>query len=137
MAARKPISLLKAKDDIAQTWPEEPTRFTDDIVDAFLLWCVKKNSSDVTIQTDRPVYNEIYGTLYPGTYRPIDAADMNVFLTKIYGPEAEEQVQSYLEETLALSQGSVDPDAAVRTEGILARPEALCEATIHDDRPPR
>jgi len=40
---------------------------------------------------------------------------------EIYGPEAEEQVQSYLEETLALSQGSVDPDAAVRTEGILAR----------------
>lgn len=88
MAARKPISLLKAKDDIAQTWPEEPTRFTDDVIDAFLLWCVKKNSSDITIQTDRPVYNEIYGTLYPGTYRPVDAADMNVFLTKIYGPEA-------------------------------------------------
>ena len=40
---------------------------------------------------------------------------------EIYGPQAEEQVQSYLEETLALSQGSVDPDAAVRTEGILAR----------------
>jgi defect-in-organelle-trafficking protein DotB len=88
MAARKPISLLKAKDNIAQTWPDEPTRFSDDVVDEFLLWCVKKNSSDITIQTDRPVYNEIYGTLYPGTYRPIDAADMNIFLTKIYGPEA-------------------------------------------------
>lgn len=88
MATRKPISLLKAKDDIAQTWPDEPTRFTDDAIDTFLLWCVKKNSSDITIQTDRPVYNEIYGTLYPGTYRPVDAADMNVFLTKIYGPEA-------------------------------------------------
>lgn len=88
MAARKPVSLLKAKDNIAETWAEEPSRFTDDIIDAFLLWCVKKNSSDITIQTDRPAYNEIYGTLYPGTYRPIDAADMNVFLTKIYGPEA-------------------------------------------------
>ncbi len=88
MVTRKPISLLKARDNIAETWPDEPARFTDDLVDTFLLWCVKKNSSDITIQTDRPVYNEIYGTLYPGTYRPVDAADMNVFLTKIYGPEA-------------------------------------------------
>jgi defect-in-organelle-trafficking protein DotB len=88
MVTRKPISLLKAKDNIAETWPEEPPRFQDELVDPFLLWCVKKNSSDITIQTDRPVYNEIYGTLYPGTYRPVDAADINVFLTKIYGPEA-------------------------------------------------
>ncbi|HPF78164.1 MAG TPA: ATPase, T2SS/T4P/T4SS family [Alphaproteobacteria bacterium] len=88
MAIRKPVSLLKGKDNIAETWPHEPPRFTDDQVDDFLLWCVKKNSSDITIQTDRPVYNEIYGVLYPGTFRPIDAADMNVFLTKIYGPEA-------------------------------------------------
>ncbi len=88
MAARQPISLLKAKDNIAETWPDEPARFTDKHVDDFLLWSVKKNSSDVTIQTDRPAYNEIYGTLYPGTFRPLDAADMNVFLARIYGPEA-------------------------------------------------
>ncbi len=88
MATRKPVSLLKGKDNIAETWPEEPPRFTDEQVDEFLLWCVKKNSSDVTIQTDRPIYNEIYGVLYPALFRPIDAADMNVFLNKIYGPEA-------------------------------------------------
>lgn len=88
MAARKPISLLKGKDNKAETYPDEPTRFIDDYIDDFLLWCVKKGSSDITIQTDRPVYNEIDGALYPGTFRPIDAADMNVFLTKIYGPEA-------------------------------------------------
>lgn len=88
MAARKPVSLLKGKDNVAETWPHEPPRFTDDLVDEFLLWCVKKNSSDVTLQTDRPAYNEIYGVLYPGTFRPVDAADMNVFLNKIYGPEA-------------------------------------------------
>ncbi len=88
MAARKPVSLLKGKDNIAQTWPMEPPRFTDDQVDDFLLWCVKKNASDISLQTDRPVYNDIHGTLYPGTFRPLDSADMNVFLTKIYGPEA-------------------------------------------------
>jgi len=88
MATRKPVSLLKSKDNIASTWPEEPPRFTDDLIDPFLLWCVKKNSSDITIQTNRPVYNEIHGVLYPGTFRAVDAADMNVFTNKIYGPDA-------------------------------------------------
>ena len=32
MVTRKPISLLKAKDNIAETWAEEPPRFTDDLV---------------------------------------------------------------------------------------------------------
>jgi tetratricopeptide (TPR) repeat protein len=40
---------------------------------------------------------------------------------EIHGPQAAEQLLSYLEESLALSQGSVDPEAAVRTEGILSR----------------
>ena len=88
MEARKPLSLLKPEDNFAETWPEEPDRFVEDMVDSCLLWCVKQNSSDVTIQTDRPVYNEIHGVLYPGTFRNIDAADMAVFLSKIYGPEA-------------------------------------------------
>jgi len=94
MAARKPVSLLKGKDQIGGAWPDEPSRFTDAHVDEFLLWCVKKNSSDITIQTDRPAYNDIYGTLYPSTFRPIDAGDMNVFLTKIYGPEATARLAS-------------------------------------------
>lgn len=88
MAARKPVSLLKGENNIAQTWPDEPTRFAEDHVDPFLLWCVKKNASDITIQSDRPVYTEIHGTLYPATFRALDAADMAVILTRIYGPEA-------------------------------------------------
>ncbi len=94
MATRKPVSLLKGKDNVGETWPHEPPRFTDELVDEFLLWCVKKDSSDITIQTDRPVYNEINGALYPAIFRPIDAADMNVFLTKIYGPDATARLAS-------------------------------------------
>ncbi len=89
MAARKPISLVKAEDVQAQTWPEEPGRFTGDIIDAFLLWCVKQGASDITIQSDRQVYSEIHGHLYPGTVRRLDAADMAAFLQKVYGPEAQ------------------------------------------------
>lgn len=88
MAARKPISLIKKEDTAAQTWPDEPNRFTEDMIDPFLLWCVKQGASDISIQSDRQPYNEIHGHLYPGTVRKIDAADMAVFLTKIYGPEA-------------------------------------------------
>ena len=57
---------------------------------------------------------------------------------EVHGLDAAEQLQSYMEESLALSQGSVDPEAAVRTEGILARlafyDGDLSEARRHADR---
>ncbi len=96
MEARKPISLLKGKENKAQTWPEEPGRFTEDHVDTFLVWAVKKKASDITFQSDRQTYLEIDGTLYPGTYRDraLDAADMAAVLHKIYGPEAQARLAS-------------------------------------------
>ncbi|MEO5367309.1 MAG: Flp pilus assembly complex ATPase component TadA [Magnetococcus sp. WYHC-3] len=94
MAARKPISLLKPEDNFAETWPDEPDRLTEHHIDPLLLWCVKQSASDITIQSDRPIYNEIHGTLYPGTFRHIDAADMGIFLSKIYGPEAQARLAS-------------------------------------------
>jgi tetratricopeptide (TPR) repeat protein len=57
---------------------------------------------------------------------------------EIHGSQAAEQLQSYMEESLALSQGSPDPEAAVRTEGILAKLAFyrgdLTEARKHADR---
>ena len=88
MATRKPVSLTKGDQSLVQTWPDEPHRFTEEHVDPFLMWCVRKGTSDISIQTDRPVYTDIYGTLYPATYRAIDGVDMTVFLHKIYGPDA-------------------------------------------------
>jgi hypothetical protein len=56
---------------------------------------------------------------------------------EIHGSKDEEQLQSYMQETLALSQGSMDPEGAVRTEGILARLAfnrgELSEAKKHAD----
>lgn len=94
MATRKPISLIKAEDAEAQTWPEEPSRFSTDHIDPFLMWCVKQGASDISIQSERQVYNEIHGHLYPGIIRNIDAADMSVFLHKLYGPEAQARLAS-------------------------------------------
>ena len=94
MAARKPISLVKAEDTAAQTWPDEPNRFTAEHIDSFLLWCVKQGASDISIQSERQIYNEIHGHLYPALIRHIDAADMSAFLHKIYGPEAQARLAS-------------------------------------------
>lgn len=89
MEARRPVSLLKkGVDDLKETWPGEPDRFLEHHVDPFLLWCVKKGASDITFQTNRAVYSEIYGTLYPSTYRSIDSADLTAVISKLYGTEA-------------------------------------------------
>ncbi len=94
MATRKPVSLAKGADATAGTWPDEPDRFKEEHVDPFLMWCVKKGSSDISIQTDKPIYNELSGYLYPAVYRAIDGADMAVFLTKIYGADASARLAS-------------------------------------------
>lgn len=94
MDTRKPVSLVKKEDSHGQTWPDEPQRFNQDHVDNFLLWCVKQGASDITIQSDRTVYNDIHGHLYPGTFKEMDAADIGVFLEKLYGAEARARLAS-------------------------------------------
>ncbi len=89
MEAGRPVSLLKKGiDDLKETWADEPGRFAPEHIDPFLLWCVQKGSSDISFQTNRPVYNEISGTLYPGTLRVLDGADIASVVTKLYGAEA-------------------------------------------------
>jgi predicted ATPase/class 3 adenylate cyclase len=61
-----------------------------------------------------------------------------VYVTmEVHGSQAAEQLQAYMQESLSLSQGSVDPEAAVRTEGLLARLAFfrgdLAEARKHAD----
>ena len=133
MATRKPISLLKKEDSHAETWPEEPDRFTEEYVDNFLLWCVKQNSSDITIQSDRPVYNEIHGQLYPATFKKIDAADMAIMLQKIYGPEAQARLASGTDLDVSYE---VRPDRYTRIRfrvnitAILSRGRDACQITM-------
>lgn len=89
MEAGRPVSLLKkGVDDLKETWPEEPERFLEHHIDPFLLWCVKKGASDINFQSNRTVYSELYGTLYPSTHRTLDAADMTAVVTRLYGTEA-------------------------------------------------
>ncbi len=69
-------------------WPEEPLRILEANVDPLLLWAAQKRATDITLQTDRPVYIEVDGTLHPVTRRNLDSADMVNVLARIYGPDA-------------------------------------------------
>lgn len=80
--------------DDAYLWPDEPVRMSEDMVDPLILWCVGLGASDITIQSDRPAYAEISGRLYACTKRPLDGADMAVFLNRIYGAEASAKLAS-------------------------------------------
>lgn len=97
--------------DLDETWPDEPNRFTEDEVDKLLLWSVARKTSDISIQTDRPVYNDIAGALRPATRRNLDGADMAVFLTKIYGADAMARLASGIDLDLSYE---VRPDRLTR-----------------------
>jgi defect-in-organelle-trafficking protein DotB len=142
MAARKPVSLVKGDQTLVQTWPEEPNRFSEEHVDPFLLWCVKKGTSDVSIQTDRTVYTDVHGTLYPATYRALDAADLAVFLTRIYGPDANARLASGTDMDISYE---IRPDRYSRVRfrvnitAILARGRDAAQITMRvlPSEPPR
>jgi defect-in-organelle-trafficking protein DotB len=70
------------------TWPDEPLRIFDEHLDQLLLWCAQNRASDTSIQTDKPVYIEVDGILFPVTRRNLDSADLANVLNKIYGPDA-------------------------------------------------
>ncbi len=74
--------------------PSEPIRFTTRELESLLLHCVQKNASDITIQTQLPIFAEIYGKLYPITTRPLPQAEVGDLLNAIYGPNGTTQIAS-------------------------------------------
>ena len=76
------------------TWPNEPMRIGEEHLDDLLLWCAQQKASDTTLQTDRPIYIEVDGILFPVTRRSLDSADMANILSKIYGADAQAKLAS-------------------------------------------
>jgi len=70
------------------TWPGEPLRVTEQHLDDMLMWSVQNRASDITVQTDKPVYIEVDGALFPISKRNMDPADMTAVLMRVYGPDA-------------------------------------------------
>jgi defect-in-organelle-trafficking protein DotB len=128
--------------DLDETWPDEPNRFREEDVDAVLLWSVARKTSDISIQTDRPLYNDISGTLRPATRRNLDGADMAVFLSKIYGADAMARLASGIDLDLSYE---VRPDRQTRVRfrvnitPILSRGRDAAQITMRvlPDVPPK
>lgn len=69
-------------------YPHEPTRLTIEIVNEILMFSVKQGASDITFQTNEPIFAEIYGRLRKVTRRRISHNEISEILNAIYGANA-------------------------------------------------
>lgn len=74
--------------------PNEPGRFTPTHLQNLLAYAHKLNASDITIQTNEPVYVEVYGRLIRVTNRKLSNTEVGEILNTIYGPNGTTQLLS-------------------------------------------
>lgn len=75
-------------------FPNEPLRLTDSIFEQILIHCSKLNASDITLQTNQPIYAEIYGRILKMTRRPLANNEVGEMLNLMYGPNGTAQLSS-------------------------------------------
>ena len=80
--------------DPAVMLPDEPLRIADRDIDRLMVHCARLNASDITFQTNQPVWAEIYGRLKPVTRRLLTPAELIDVLNKIYGANGAAQIAS-------------------------------------------
>lgn len=74
--------------------PREPTRFTQQTMDEMLAHCERLDASDITIQTNQPIFAEVYGRLRRITNRKLSQTEAGDLLNAIYGPNGTAQILS-------------------------------------------
>ena len=74
--------------------PDEPTRFNPIFMDRMLEHAEKLGASDITIQTNEPIYTEVYGVLIKITNRRLSNTELGDLINSIYGPNATTQLLS-------------------------------------------
>lgn len=74
--------------------PDEPTRFNIAYLDKLLEHTELLKASDVTIQTNSPVFAEVYGMLLKVTNRSLSNTELGDIINGIYGPNATTQLLS-------------------------------------------
>lgn len=72
--------------------PDEPTRFTPDSLERMLTFCETLNASDITVQTNQPIFAEVYGRLKQVTHRKLSNTEVGDILNEIYGPNGTAQL---------------------------------------------
>lgn len=76
------------------TYPNEPLRFTPDHIDKVLAFCSELDASDITFQTNEPIFAEVQGRLHKLTKRKLSNAEVSELLNAIYGPNGTTQILS-------------------------------------------
>lgn len=74
--------------------PNEPTRFSPVFLDKMLEHAESLNASDITIQTNEPIFAEVYGRLLKITNRHLSNTELGDLINSIYGPNATTQLLS-------------------------------------------
>ena len=74
--------------------PDEPPRFTPFFMDRVLEHAESLEASDITIQTNEPIFAEVYGRLIKITNRHLSNTELGDLINSIYGPNATTQLLS-------------------------------------------
>ncbi|MHB1946833.1 MAG: Dot/Icm type IV secretion system ATPase DotB [Gammaproteobacteria bacterium] len=75
-------------------FPQEPIRLSVESANAILIHCVKLGASDITLQTNEPIYAEIFGRLRKVTRRKLSNTEVGEILNEMYGPNGTAQIMS-------------------------------------------
>ena len=75
---------MSEKQEKSFLWSEEPARMTARDGEALLLYCVKINASDITIQTDERIWVEVFGKLVQISKRRMTPSEMNEIVSSLY-----------------------------------------------------
>lgn len=75
-------------------FPQEPIRLTIDAVNEILMYCVKLGASDITFQTNEPIFAEVYGRLRKVTRRRLSNTELGEIINAMYGPNAMAQIMA-------------------------------------------
>lgn len=75
-------------------YPNELARFLPEDFDDLILFCIKNNASDITLQTGHPVKADIYGKLHNATRRRLTNNEVGEYLNYIYGENGTTQIIS-------------------------------------------
>jgi defect-in-organelle-trafficking protein DotB len=74
--------------------PQEPIRLTIDSMNDILMHAAKLGASDITFQTNEPIYAEIYGQLKKITRRRLANTEVGEIINAMYGPNGTAQIMS-------------------------------------------
>lgn len=75
-------------------YPHEPSRFTSLDLDELLLFCVRHQASDITLQTNDKVIADVHGRIYRITQHKLSNTEVSELLNKIYGANGTAQILS-------------------------------------------